>query len=78
MTPAAAESHVGWVCQQLSLQATRYFDQRDFERAAALFTENGEFVRPSTYPGAALKGRAGIIAFGATLPKGWSAGFGGV
>jgi hypothetical protein len=49
-------------CRQLATLATNLMDSGDYEAMAALFTEDGVFVRPSTYPDGALKGAAVIVA----------------
>ncbi|WP_322027945.1 nuclear transport factor 2 family protein [Burkholderia sp. BCC1977] len=64
------ETVTSWSCEQLSLQVSRWFDLGDFERAAALFTEDAEFIRPSTYPNLPLRGRAAIQELGKQLPAG--------
>lgn len=57
-------------CQRLSLELSRHFDACDFDSAALLFTDDGEFVRPSTYPHHPVRGRKAIQELGATLPPG--------
>jgi hypothetical protein len=47
-------------CTRLSLLASRYMDIGQFDDFAAQFTEDGEFVRPSTYPSSPLIGRTEI------------------
>jgi SnoaL-like domain len=47
-------------CSKLALTASLYMDTEGFDRFAELFTEDGEFVRPSTYPHSPLKGRREI------------------
>ena len=65
---------IEWACQRLSLELSRQLDACDFEAAAGLFTEDGEFVRPSTYPHHPVRGRDAIRHLGAGLPPGLRSG----
>lgn len=60
---------IAWICQRLSLQVSRMFDQCDFAGASMLFAEDCEFIRPSTYPQGALRGRQAIRDIGLVLPE---------
>ena len=69
-----SQRDIAWVCERLSLQVSRLFDQCDFAGAAMLFTQDCEFVRPSTYPHGALRGRQAIREIGLALPPSMRSG----
>lgn len=49
-------------CTKLAMTASLHMDQGRFVEFANLFVEDGEFVRPSTFPDDPLKGREEIAS----------------
>lgn len=52
---------IEWACERLCREYNIYSDQSDFDKLAALFTENALFSRP-TVPDIQIKTRAEILA----------------
>jgi hypothetical protein len=70
----AAAREIEQECQRLVNLAANLMDAGAFEELAALFTEDGTFIRPSTYPDGALRGRRMIAEvlrerFGTSLSR---------
>lgn len=55
------EAAIGWAITQLVYRATAYSDAERWDDLAALFAEDGIFVRPSA-PDQPIQGRAAILA----------------
>jgi hypothetical protein len=53
-----AERALLTACERIILQAALLMDSNRAEELVALFTKDCEFVRPSTYPDVAIRGRA--------------------
>lgn len=60
MTPEERRA-IEWDCQKLALRFTALNDAQDYDALASLFTENGEFARP-TDPDNPVQGRDAILA----------------
>jgi SnoaL-like protein len=58
-------------CRDVALRASMLMDANDADRLVALFTEDMEFVKPSTYPEVSIRGRAQFRAIIATRPAGF-------
>jgi hypothetical protein len=65
LLPPADVAEAERACTRLVLAFAYHVDHREFEQAAALFTEDGSFERP----GAAVKGREALLALWAGRPE---------
>lgn len=66
---AASEQEISRACERVALLASNFMDACEFERMVELFTEDCEFVRPSTFPTGLLKGRHGILELAKKRPN---------